>query len=165
MSAVIISSVAFGDKINTRYNRRTTMEIQRYTAADLPTLFDKITKNSIGMDSYFDSFWNTTQTNYPPYNLIHVSNEESRLEIAIAGFKKDDVKVYTEFGKIYVEAVKEEQEDVGEFVHQGLARRSFQRAWTLSDDTEIRSVSFDDGLLTIVLGKVVPDHHKRVDYI
>ena len=51
------------------------MEIQRYTATDLPTLFDKITKNSIGMDSYFDSFWNTTQTNYPPYNLIHVSNE------------------------------------------------------------------------------------------
>ena len=154
-----------GTTLNTRYNRRTTMEIQRYTAADLPTLFDKITKNSIGMDSYFDSFWNTTQTNYPPYNLIHVSNEESRLEIAIAGFKKDDVKVYTEFGKIYVEAVKEEQEDVGEFVHQGLARRSFQRAWTLSDDTEIRSVSFDDGLLSIVLGKVVPDHHKRVDYI
>ena len=141
------------------------MEIQRYTAADLPTLFDKITKNSIGMDAYFDSFWNTTQTNYPPYNLIHVSNEESRLEIAIAGFKKDDVKVYTEFGKIYVEAVKEEQEDAGKFVHQGLARRSFQRAWTLSDDTEVRSVSFDDGLLTIVLGKVVPDHHKRVDYI
>ena len=141
------------------------MEIQRYTAADLPTLFDKITKNSIGMDSYFDSFWNTTQTNYPPYNLIQLSNEESRLEIAIAGFKKDDIKVYTEFGKIYVEAVKEEQEDVGEFVHQGLARRSFQRAWTLSDDTEIRSVSFDDGLLSIILGKVVPDHHKRVDYI
>ena len=141
------------------------MEIQRYTAADLPTLFDKITKNSIGMDAYFDSFWNTTQTNYPPYNLIHLSNEESRLEIAIAGFKKDDVKVYTEFGKIYVEAVKEEQEDAGKFVHQGLARRSFQRAWTLSDDTEVRSVSFDDGLLTIVLGKVVPDHHKRVDYI
>ena len=141
------------------------MEIQRYTAADLPTLFDKITKNSIGMDSYFDSFWNTTQTNYPPYNLIHLNNEESRLEIAIAGFKKDDVKVYTEFGKIYVEAVKEEQEDVVKFVHLGLARRSFQRAWTLSDDTEIRSVSFDDGLLSIVLGKVVPDHHKRVDYI
>ena len=71
------------------------MEIQRYTAADLPTLFDKITKNSIGMDSYFDSFWNTTQTNYPPYNLIQLSNEESRLEIALAGFKQDDVKVYT----------------------------------------------------------------------
>ena len=83
------------------------MEIQRYTAADLPTLFDKITKNSIGYD--FDSFWNTTQTSYPPYNLIHISNEESRLEIALAGFKKDDVKVYTEYGKIYVEGSKKDK--------------------------------------------------------
>ena len=152
-----------GTKTNTRYNRRTTMEIQRYTAADLPTLFDKITKNSIGYD--FDSFWNTTQTSYPPYNLIHISNEESRLEIALAGFKKDDVKVFTEYGKIYVEGSKKEQEDDGTYVHKGLARRAFQRAWTLSDDTEVRSVSFDDGLLSIVLGKVLPEHHKRVDYI
>jgi len=141
------------------------MEIQRYTAADLPTLFDKITKNSIGMDSYFDSFWNASQTNYPPYNLIQLSNEESRLEIALAGFKQDDVKVYTEYGKIYVEASKEKSEDDGTYVHQGLAQRSFQRAWTLSDDTEVRSVEFNDGLLSVVLGKVVPDHHKRVDYI
>ena len=152
-----------GTKTNTRYNRRTTMEIQRYTAADLPTLFDKITKNSIGYD--FDSFWNTTQTSYPPYNLIHISNEESRLEIALAGFKKDDVKVYTEYGKIYVEGSKKEQEDDGTYVHKGLARRAFQRAWTLSDDTEVRSVSFDDGLLSIVLGKIIPEHHARKDYI
>ena len=141
------------------------MEIQRYTAADLPTLFDKITKNSIGMDSYFDSFWNTTQTNYPPYNLIHISNEESRLEVALAGFKKDDVKVFTEYGKIHVEGSKEKQEDDGTYVHQGLAQRAFKRAWTLSDDTEVRSVSFDDGLLTIVLGKIIPEHHARKDYI
>ena len=141
------------------------MEIQRYTAADLPTLFDKITKNSIGMDSYFDSFWNTTQTNYPPYNLIHISNEESRLEIALAGFKKDDVKVFTEYGKIHVEGSKEKQEDDGTYVHQGLAQRAFKRAWTLSDDTEVRSVSFDDGLLTVVLGKIIPEHHARKDYI
>ena len=154
-----------GTQTNTRYNRRTTMEIQRYTAADLPTLFDKITKNSIGMDSYFDSFWNTTQTNYPPYNLIQLSNEESRLEIALAGFKQDDVKVYTEYGKIYVEGSKEKSEDDGTYVHQGLAQRAFQRAWTLSDDTEVRSVEFNDGLLSILLGKVVPEHHKRVDYI
>ena len=154
-----------GTQTNTRYNRRTTMEIQRYTAADLPTLFDKITKNSIGMDSYFDSFWNTTQTNYPPYNLIQLSNEESRLEIALAGFKQDDVKVYTEYGKIYVEASKEKSEEDGTYVHQGLAQRAFQRAWTLSDDTEVRSVEFNDGLLSILLGKVIPDHHKRVDYI
>ena len=141
------------------------MEIQRYTAADLPTLFDKIAKNSIGMDSYFDSFWNTTQTNYPPYNLIHISNEESRLEVALAGFKKDDVKVYTEYGKIFVEGSKDKQEDDGTYVHKGLAQRAFKREWTLSDDCEVRSVEFEDGLLSIVLGKIVPEHHARKDYI
>ena len=57
------------------------MNIQRYSAADLPTLFDKISKNSIGMDEYFDSFWNASPSNYPPYNLIHESNVLSRLEI------------------------------------------------------------------------------------
>jgi molecular chaperone IbpA len=87
------------------------------------------------------------------------------LEIALAGFKKDDVKVYTEYGKIYVEGSKEKSKDDGTYVHQGLAQRSFQRAWTLSDDTEVRSVEFTDGLLTIALGKVVPEHHQRKDYI
>ena len=70
--------------------------IQRYTAADLPSLMEKITKNSIGLDNYLENFWQFPTTgNYPPYNLIQLSNHESRLEVALAGFKKDEVKVYT----------------------------------------------------------------------
>jgi molecular chaperone IbpA len=46
-----------------------------------------------------------------------------------------------------------------------LAQRSFTRAWTLSDETEVRSVEFEDGLLTVTLGKIVPEHHKRKDYL
>ena len=140
--------------------------LARYHAANLPELFDKITRNSIGMDDYLNRFWEDTTTfNYPPYNLVHLNNHESRLEIALAGFKKDEVKVYTEFGKLYVEGKKEESENVGEFVHKGLAKRSFERVWQITDDTEIRSVSFEDGLLTVDLGKVVPDHHARKDYL
>ena len=140
--------------------------LARYSAADLPELMDRITKNSIGLDSYLDQFFNVTQQQtYPPYNLVHVNNVESRLEIALAGFKKKEVKVYTEFGKLYVEGKKEESETVGEIVHKGLAQRSFSRAWTLSDDTEVRQVSFTDGLLTVELGKIVPDHHARKEYL
>ena len=119
------------------------------------------------MDDYLDRFFNApTQTsNYPPYNLVNVNNHESRLEIALAGFKKDEVKVYTEFGKLYVEGKKEESENVGEFVHKGLAQRSFQRVWAITDDTEVRSVGFDNGLLTVELGKIVPEHHTRKDYL
>ena len=143
-----------------------TTNITRYNAADLSQLMDRIVKNSIGMDDYFDRFWGAdTQSNYPPYNLVQVNNVESRLEIALAGFKQKEVKVYTEFGKLFVEGKKEESENVGEIVQKGLAQRSFTRTWTLSDDTEVRQVSFADGLLIVELGKIVPDHHARKEYL
>ena len=141
--------------------------LQRYHAANLPDLMDKITKNSIGLDDYFDRFFNSDfpQSNYPPYNLIQLNNHESKLEIALAGFKKDEIKVYTEFGKLYVEGSKEESKVDGSFIHQGLAQRSFQRVWTVTDDTKVGSVKFEDGLLTVELRKIVPDHHARKDYL
>ena len=141
--------------------------LARYHAANLPDLLEKINRNSIGLDDYLNRFWDDvgTTSNYPPYNLVQINNVLSRLEIALAGFKKDEVKVYTEFGKLSVEGKKEESKDGGEFVHKGLAQRSFTRNWTLSDDTEVRSVSFEDGLLTVELGKIVPDHHARKEYL
>ncbi len=141
--------------------------LSRYRAADLPQLMERIHKNSIGLDSVFDQFFqlDQTQVNYPPYNLIHVNNVESRLEIALAGFKKKEVKVYTEYGKLVVEGNREEKETKDEFLHRGLAQRSFERSWTISDDTEIKSVEFEDGLLAIKLGKVVPEHHARKDWL
>jgi len=143
------------------------MNIQRYSAADLPALMDKINKYSIGMDEYFDRLFalHETTSNYPPYNLVHVNNVESRLEIALAGFKKKEVYVFTEYGKLFVEGQKEDTETDRTFVHKGLAQRSFKRVWTLSDDTEIREVTFEDGLLVIRLGKIVPEHHSRKDYL
>ena len=140
--------------------------LARYHAANLPELMKVIRQNGIGMDDYLDRFFNESpQSNYPPYNLIQVNNHESKLEIALAGFKKDELKVYTEFGKLYIEGKKEESEVDGTFVHQGLAQRSFQRVWTVSDDTKIGSVEFTDGLLTVELNKIVPDHHQRKDWI
>ena len=141
--------------------------LARYTAADLPALMDRITRNSIGLDEYFHRLFtiHETTTNYPPYNLIQVSNVESRLEIALAGFKKKEVFVYTQDGKLFVEGQKEDKETETTYSHKGLAQRSFTRSWTLSDDTEVRSVDFDDGLLNITLGRIVPDHHKRKDYL
>ena len=141
--------------------------IMKYHSADLPSLMEKITRNSIGMDEYFDRLFNLHETtsNYPPYNLVQLSNVESRLEIALAGFKKEEVNVYTEYGKLFVEGQKEDRESDAQYVHKGLAQRSFKRAWTLSDDTEVREVTFEDGLLVVKLGKIVPEHHTRRDYL
>ena len=138
-----------------------------YHTANLPELMKVIRQNGIGMDDYLDRFFNSDfpQSNYPPYNLVQLNNHESKLEIALAGFKKNEVKVYTEFGKLYVEGKKEESEDLGEFVHKGLAQRSFQRVWTVTDDTKVGSVKFEDGLLSVELNKIVPEHHARKEYL
>ena len=138
-----------------------------YHSANLPELMKVIRQNGIGMDDYLDRFFNAPPqtSNYPPYNVIQLSNHESKLEIALAGFKKNEIKVYTEFGKLYVQGKKEESENVGEFVHKGLAQRSFERVWTVTDDTKVGSVKFEDGLLTVELNKIVPDHHARKEYL
>ena len=139
--------------------------LARFHAANLPELMERIQRNSIGLDDYLNRFFNETTTqNYPPYNIVHVNNVESRLEIALAGFKKKEVKVYTEYRKLDVEGNKEQKDDA-DYAHQGLAQRSFQRSWGISDDTEVQKVDFEDGLLTITVGKIVPEHHARKDWL
>ena len=138
--------------------------LMKYNAANLDQLMDRITRNTIGMDDYFDRLFRTQeQTNYPPYNLIQVSETEVVLELALAGFKEDEVNVYTQEGKLHVEGKRGDTEEKT-YVHRGVAARSFTRAWTLSDETEVRSVTFENGLLTVTLGRVVPEHHQRKDW-
>ena len=141
--------------------------LQRYHSANLPELMKIINRNGIGMDDYLDRFFNDDySSNYPPYNLIHLNNVESVLEIALAGFSKKDIKVYTEYGKLIIEGKKESKEgDSVNYAHQGLAQRSFNRTWQLSDDVKVKDVEFKDGLLTVKLGKIVPEHHSRKDYL
>jgi len=141
-------------------------DLTRYNAANMNQLLERINRNSIGMDEYFDRLFalHETTTNYPPYNLIQVSDTESRLELALAGFKKEQVNVYTQDGKLFIEGQREDGETETKYVHRGVAQRSFTRSWTMAEDTEVRSVKFEEGLLTIEMGRVIPEHHIRKDW-
>ena len=140
--------------------------LARYHVENLPELMKVIRQNGIGMDDYLDRFFHTTtQQNYPPYNIIQVNNVETKLEVALAGFKKKDIKVYTEHGKLMVEGGKEETTEKSNYTHQGLAQRSFSRSWNITEDTEVKSVEFEDGLLTITVSKIVPEHYARKDWL
>ena len=141
-------------------------DLTRYNAANINQLLERINRNSIGMDEYFDRLFtlHETTTNYPPYNLISVSDTESRLELALAGFKKEQVNVYTQDGKLFIEGQREDGESETNYVHRGVAQRSFTRSWTMAEDTEVRSVKFEEGLLTIEMGRVIPEHHIRKDW-
>ena len=125
----------------------------------------EIQKNSIGMDEWFRKFDSKfeTQTNYPPYNLIRENSIDIRLEIALAGYKKEDIEVTTELNKLFVEAKKVGNSD-DEYLHKGLAKRSFIRSWTISDDVEVKDVFFEDGLLIIKMNIVVPENRKKKVY-
>jgi molecular chaperone IbpA len=124
-----------------------------------------IQKNSIGLDEWFRRFDTAfeTHTNYPPYNLVKEDSIAFRLEIALAGFKREEIEVTTEWNKLSVDAKKVEDSE-GEYLHQGLAKRAFTRTWTLSDDVEVCDTTFVDGLLTIKLKRVIPEHQKRKVY-
>ena len=142
-------------------------DLTRYNAANMNQLLERINRNSIGMDEYFNRLFtlHETTTNYPPYNLIQVSDTESRLELALAGFKKEQVNVYTQDGKLFIEGQREDGETETNYVHRGVAQRSFTRSWTMAEDTEVRSVEFEDGFLTIEMGRGIPEHDIRKDWV
>jgi len=134
----------------------------RYNTGNIEKFLNDIDKYSIGMDEWFHRFGalHQTETNYPPYNVIRESSTEFRLEVALAGFKKNQITVYTENNKLFIEG--EREVDSGkEYVHHGLAQRAFTRSWTISDDVEVKEVSFEDGLLCVRLAKIIPEHQKK----
>lgn len=136
--------------------------LNKYNSANIEKFLNDIDRYSIGMDEWFHRFGSLhqTQTNYPPYNVIKQSNVEFRLEVALAGFSNSEIAVYTENNKLFVEGQKETDESK-DYIHHGLANRAFTRSWTISDDVEVKSVEFNNGLLTIDLHKIVPEHQKK----
>lgn len=142
------------------------MLLAKYNTANIDKFLNDIEKYSIGMDEWFHRFgtMHETYNNYPPYNLIKESETEYRLEIALAGYKREDIEVFTEWNKLFVEAKKVETSDVGEYLHNGLAKRAFTRTWTLSDDVKVSDVKFEDGLLHVKLNRIIPEHQKRKVY-
>ena len=134
--------------------------LSKYNSANINQLMDRLQRNTIGMDTYFDRIFSYEAQSYPPYNLVQVNEDESRLELALAGFSKDDVKVYTERGSLVVEGSKNSEDD-RTYVHRGLAQRSFTRKWNISEDTEVSEVTFDNGLLVVTLSRVIPESRKK----
>jgi len=138
-----------------------TNTLARYRSGDLNSFLKDIDRYSIGLDRMFNHLGSINQdVSYPPYNLVKVDENTYSLELALAGFKSDEVKVFTENSQLVVEAAKEES-DGREYVHRGLASRSFTRTWTLSEDVEVKEVKFEDGILSVALSRIVPEKHQK----
>jgi molecular chaperone IbpA len=138
--------------------------LAKYNTGNIEKFLTDLEKNFIGADEWFNRFGTVHEsaTNYPPYNLIKESSTEFTLEIALAGYKREDIEVSSEWNKLFVECKRAPTEY--EYMHNGIARRAFTRTWTLSDDVVVGDISFVDGLLTIKLNRVIPDHQKKKTY-
>ena len=86
------------------------------------------------------------------------------MEVALAGFKKDNIKVFTQEGKLTIEGKKDDGV-AHDYVHKGLAQRAFTRTWALPEELKIDNVKFDDGLLLVEIMKVLPDSQQRKDWL
>lgn len=137
----------------------------KYQIADINALLNDASRFGIGMDEWIRRFATVHEdvANYPPHNLVKESSVDFRLELALAGYTKDDITVSTEWNKIFVECKKAENEE-DEYLHRGIAKRAFTWSRTLSDDVEVTDVQFDNGMLVIKLKRVIPDHQKKKTY-
>lgn len=131
-----------------------------FTAGDL----ERFMGLTVGFDSMFDRLMNFSPTQqesgYPPYNIRKVDDYNYVIEIALAGFSERDIEVEVADGVLSVRSKEDKDTDETEYVHRGIARRSFARKWTLSDDMIVNGAEFQNGLLNINLEKVVPEEKK-----
>jgi len=102
--------------------------------------------------------------NYPPYNIIKNDESNYEIEIALAGFKSDEIEVSTEQNILKVAAKSTKRDSERTYLHKGLSKRSFSNSWQLANDVQIKSVEFSEGLLIISLEKIIPDHQKKTVY-
>ena len=142
------------------------MVLARHSAFT-PQDFQKAMGFSIGFDSLFDRLFDmdtTRDSGYPPYNIRKVNELQYVIELALAGFSKDDIEVEVTEGQLAIRSKKlEEKTEVNSddsFVHKGIAKRSFMRQFTLSDDIIVKGADLKDGMLIVDLEKVIPDEKK-----
>ena len=99
-------------------------------------------------------------TNYPPYNIISGSDNRTTLEVALAGFSRDDIEVSTEENLLTIRSYPKEREQVT-YAHKGIASRSFSKSWQLGEDMEVKKVDYKNGMLTVELQKIVPEEKQK----
>jgi molecular chaperone IbpA len=142
--------------------------LRKFTAKDLNAVVDAVERSSVGLDDVFYRLHSygmgTANESYPPYNLVKESEVKWRIELALAGWSKDEVEVSTESNILLVRSIAAKQKGEEEYLHRGVSTRNFTRGFNLSDDVEIGKVKFNNGLLVVELRKIIPDHQKLKVY-
>jgi molecular chaperone IbpA len=128
--------------------------------------FAPFRRSSVGFDRLFDMLENNsfgaTQENYPPFDLIKAGDNEYRIELAVAGFKRDELDITSQQNQLIVTGRKNDEDGQAgsDYIYRGIATRSFERRFALADHIQVRGADIKDGLLSIELVREIPEAMK-----
>ena len=120
----------------------------------------------IGLGPFFsrlDALQLAAANNYPPHNCVYVEDDVFELEIALAGWSREEIEVVTERNVLTVSGRKNKTDD-RTYDHKGISSRDFARNWQLVDGVIVDGVKYKDGLLVIRLTRIIPDAQRRIDW-
>ena len=124
---------------------------------------------SVGFDSIFDEFDRMLESseryssNYPPYNINKLNDNDYKIEVALAGYSKDDIELELKENNLTVRNKSKEKVINGEnngIIHKGISTRQFERSFTLSEDIKVKSAELNNGLLNVSLERIIPEEKK-----
>ena len=127
--------------------------------------FNQLTPYAVGFDRVFDTLNryvdnNVNSTGFPPYNIQKVGDFKYQIDMALAGFSKDDIEVEVADGTLSVRSDKKEEPEDEFTYHRGISYRKFERKFTLADDLVVNGAKLENGMLTIDLERIVPEEKK-----
>jgi molecular chaperone IbpA len=143
---------------------RFSKEVAKSRPLTIEDLFPKWDRWSIGYTSTFDTlqqFAKTAKPSYPPYNITKLGDGDWQIEMALAGFRKDDIEIKVQERTLTVSSeVEEPEEKYGEVIHHGIAQRNFTTNFALAEYVEVDEAKMEDGILTIKLVTNLPEEKK-----
>lgn len=139
----------------------------KFTTQSLDSFWNDYAPLAVGLDEMvnrLNAMHNTVNVNYPPYNIVKHDNSNYTVEVALAGFKPEEIEVFTEQNILTIASKVEERDTTRQYVHKGLSKRSFTRKIQLSDEHRVSSVDFQHGLLTVDIERIIPEHQKKTTW-
>src|SRR3982751_159202 len=128
--------------------------------------FEPYRRSTVCFDRLFNMLENSTvggaQENYPPFDLIKLGDNDYRIELAVAGFKPEELDITAQQNVLIVSGRKKEEDEQkgSDYVYRGIATRSFERRFALADHIQVRGADIKDGLLSIELVREIPESMK-----
>jgi len=139
--------------------------IHRYTTDNISDILDNVRPFTIGFTRMFESLADVNESvasNYPPYNIVKCDDENYIIEIACAGFRKDEFNIHVlpDNNKLVIQGVQDRGEDKRDYFHKGIGSRNFTRSFLLEGDVKVTDCDFTDGMLNIFLKRIIPEDKK-----